>query len=261
MATWQKQLTIQTPEGIVFPLLIASPIARFLALAIDKGAVYVVSVTVSSLLGVLGVISMDLFGACSILSAFVISFGYPIVLEWTWRGQTLGKRLLRIQVIDEQGLRLQFSQVVVRNLLRFVDAIPAFYLVGGLACMVSRHGQRVGDLAANTVVVHHPRVAEPDLQQVLPDKYNSFRNYPHIAARLRQSVTPGLARVCVQALLRRDQLDDEARVALYRQIRSRLEPLSAFPPEALDGVSDERYVRNTVDIVYRQPEAGSSART
>ena len=55
---------------------------------------------------------------------FAISVGYAIFTEWFWRGQTVGKRLLRLRVIEEQGLRLQFSQIVTRNLLRFVDMLP-----------------------------------------------------------------------------------------------------------------------------------------
>jgi len=47
-----------------------------------------------------------------------------------------------------------------------------------------------GDLAANTIVVRHPAAAEPDFEKILPGKFNSFREYPHLAARLRQNVTP-----------------------------------------------------------------------
>ena len=78
--------------------------------------------------------------------------------EWYWRGQTVGKRVLKLRVMDEQALRLEFSQIVVRNLLRFVDFLPGLYLVGGTACVLSRRFQRLGDLAANTIVVRNPEV-------------------------------------------------------------------------------------------------------
>ncbi|NQT94041.1 MAG: RDD family protein [Lentisphaerae bacterium] len=247
----RRALTIRTPEGIVFPLVLASPLDRFLALALDRCCVILVSSVVTVILGLVGILSADLAGACWILSSFIISFGYVIALEWLWRGQTIGKRLLRLQVMDEQGLRLHFSQIVVRNLLRVVDSLPAFYLVGGIAALVGSRGQRIGDLAANTIVIRHPRIAEPDLDQVLPGKYNSFRDHPAIAARLRQNASPGEAGVALQAIARRESLDPDARVRLFRQIRQHAESLAAFPPEATEGLSDEQYVRNVVDILFR----------
>ena len=125
-----------------------------------------------------------------VLLFFVISTVYAIVLEWRWRGQTLGKRLLGLRVIDAQGLRLQLPQIALRNLLRAVDSLPLFYLVGGTACLVSRYGQRLGDLAANTVVAHERRRQRPDLEQIAPARYNSLLAYPQLAARLRSLASP-----------------------------------------------------------------------
>jgi len=185
------------------------------------------------------------------IAVFAISIGYAICLEWFWRGQTIGKRLLRIRVTDSQGLRLQFSQVVVRNLLRFLDSLPLFYFVGGLSTVLTAHGQRLGDLVANTIVVQMPKLLEPDLEEVLPDKFNSFRHYPHLAARLRQRVSPQRAGILLRALLRRDALDHESRLTLFRTLREKLEAFVAFPAEITGGISDEQYVRNVVDILFR----------
>jgi hypothetical protein len=163
----------------------------------------------------------------------------------------VGKKLLRLRVLDAQGLRLQFSQVVIRNLLRFVDSLPALYLAGGLVCLLSQRAQRLGDFAANTIVTWNPRIAEPDLNQLLEGKYNSFHDYPHLEARLRQHVTPSEAQIAVQSIMRRDTLDPQARIALFRELRAYLETLVTFPQEATDGISDERYVRNVVEAVFR----------
>jgi len=173
------------------------------------------------------------------------------VLEWFWRGQTLGKRLLRLRVMDAQGLRLQFSQIVIRNLLRFVDMLPAFYLVGGIACLASRRAQRLSDFAANTIVVRNPKIQEPDLDQLLAGKFNSLREYPHLAARLHQRVSPGEARVALQALIRRDELNAQERVELFSEIAAHLRSLVEFPPETTEGITDEQYVRNVVDVLFR----------
>ena len=246
-----KTLIIRTPEGIAFPLILASPVIRFLAVALDLACVYIVTGVVSTVLALTQVVSADVAGAAFMLASVVIALGYPMLLEWRWRGQTIGKKLLRLQVMDDQGLRLQFSQIVIRNLLRAVDFLPGFYGVGGVAAFFNGRGQRLGDLAANTIVVRHPAAAEPDFDKILPGKFNSFRGFPHLAARLRQNVSPREAGLALEALLRRDQIEDHARPALFADIRAHFEPVVRFPPEVIDGLSDEQYVRNVVDVLFR----------
>lgn len=250
-----KILHIKTPEGIVFALQLAGPVPRFIGWSIDMATIAVLSLIVSSLLGVIGVISRDLAMAANVLGYFLISIGYGILTEWYWQGQTLGKKLLRLRVLDVQGLRLQFSQVVIRNLLRFVDTLPLFYMVGGLTCLWSRHAQRLGDIAANTIVVWHPKLSEPDLDQILGGKFNSMVHYPHLVARLRQRIAPSEAALALQAVMRRGELEARARIDLFREIADHFRHKVQFPEEASDGISDEQYVRNVIDVVYRSKRA------
>jgi uncharacterized RDD family membrane protein YckC len=244
-------LIIKTPEGIEFSLLLAGPITRFLAWAIDLGTIIALITILNVVFGLLGILSRDLAMAANIIGFFIVSIGYGILTEWYWQGQTLGKRLLRLRVMDEQGLRLKFSQIVIRNLLRFVDSLPALYLVGGLACLLNRRAQRLGDFAANTVVVWSPRIAEPDLNQLLQSKYNSFREYPHIEARLRQHVTPLEAQIAMESIVRRNDLDPGARIALFRELSGYFKSIVGFPQEATDGISDEQYIRNVIEALFR----------
>jgi hypothetical protein len=197
------------------------------------------------------VVSVDFAAAIRTILYFLVSVGYSMTLEWFWRGQTFGKRLMRLRVVDAEGMRLEFSQVAVRNLLRVVDALPAFYLVGGIAALISRKGQRLGDLAANTVVIRLPRLTQPDLEQLLADKFNSLRVHPHLAARLRQRVAPDEAAMLLQAIVRRDEFDPAARIQLFEQLATHLKKKVEFPEDATEGITDEQYVRNVVDIVYR----------
>ena len=241
---------IQTPEGISFPLLVAGPVTRFLAWIIDWACIATASMITGVLFGVLRIFSWDIASAASLICYFVVSIGYPIFTEWRWRGQTLGKRVMRLRVMDSQGLRLQFSQIVVRNLLRFVDLLPAFYALGGIFSLFSKRSQRLGDIAANTIVVRNPEVAEPDIAQIRSGKYNSFRDYPHLVARLRQRISPQEAGVALQAILRRDQLDPLARIDLFRMIVNHTKQVAEFPQEATDGLTDEQYVRNVVELLF-----------
>ena len=247
-----NRLTIKTPEGIEFSLRLAGPVTRFLAWAVDLGTIIAIITILNVVLGILGVIIRDLAMAANIIAFFVVSIGYGILTEWHWQGQTLGKKLLRLRVMDVQGLRLQFSQIVIRNLLRFIDSLPLLYLVGGLVCLFNKRAQRLGDFAANTIVVWTPHVSEPDLNQLLEGKYNSFREYPHLEARLRQHITPAEAQIAVQSIVRRDDLDPQARIELFRELTAYFKTIVSFPQEATDGLSDEQYVRNVVEAVFRQ---------
>lgn len=246
-----SQFQIRTPEGVSFAFALASPVARALAYFVDLACILTLAQIVSALAALFAFISLDLYMGLQTALYFVISIGYGIATEWFWSGQTLGKRLLRLRVMDAQGLRLVFSQIVVRNLLRAIDSLPVFYLVGGAACLLSPRAQRLGDLAAGTLVVRVPRLAEPDLTQLTGSRFNSLETYPHLAARLRQSVSPAEAALILRALMGRAGLEDAARLELYGELAAHFRAKVAFPQEATDGLSDEQYLRNVAAIVFR----------
>jgi uncharacterized RDD family membrane protein YckC len=250
-------LQIRTPEGIVFSQLLAGPVTRFLAWLIDLVCIMALVAGLGMLVSVFAFIGANLALAVQTLSYFVISIGYGIACEWGWRGQTLGKRMLELRVVDAEGLRLQFHQIVTRNLLRFIDSLPFFYFVGGAVCWLNSKGQRLGDLAANTLVIRTPKLAEPDLDPLLAGKFNSLRHYPHLAARLRQRVSPAEAALALQALVRRETFEPLARVELFAGLAAHFRTKVPFPPDATDGITDEQFLRNVVDVIYRtrSPEA------
>lgn len=250
------QLTIRTPEGVTFNLALAGPVSRSLAWSLDVACILAVVQISRAIVGMLGIISVDLTGALTTLLFFIVNIGYAIVLEWFWQGQTLGKRILRLRVMDVRGLRLQPSQIIIRNLLRAVDNLPLLYLLGGLVCLISRHAQRLGDLAANTIVVRESKLAEPDLDLILKkNRYNSLQDYPHLVARMRQQVVPEEAGLALQALMRRDELSSQARVSLFGEMAGHFRQKVDFPREAMEGISDEQYVRNVVDVLFRSSKA------
>jgi hypothetical protein len=85
---------------------------------------------------------------------------------------------------------------------------------------------------------------------LMGDKYNSLLKYPHLASRLRNKVSPEEAFLPLRALLRRDELDSDARVALFGELAEPFKSLVEFPQESLDGLTDERNVRNVVDVIF-----------
>lgn len=246
-----KSLVVRLPEGVEFALPLAGPMRRLLAMLIDVAAVGAASSLVSVAALALAVISIDLAAAVATLLYFVLAVGYGIACELWLRGQTFGKRVLGLRVMDARGLRLSPAQVVLRNLLRPVDALPALYLVGGVAALLSSRGQRLGDLAAGTVVVRIGGGAAVGREAWSGDRFNSLAAYPHLIARLRQSVTPEEARLTLEALQRRDELAPAARLELYAALAEHLRERVRFPEEAWSGLPDEQYVRNVVELLFR----------
>jgi uncharacterized RDD family membrane protein YckC len=242
-------LRVRTPEGVAFTVRLASPVLRGAAFMIDLCVVTAAWMLISLVLGLLHIFGRDVAGMVITIGYFVFSQGYGIATEWLWRGQTVGKRVLRLRVVDARGLRLSFAQVVLRNLLRFIDGLPLFYLVGGIAALVNRRAQRLGDLAADTLVVWEPPEPQPDFA-ALRDKYKSLREHAPAVARLRQTVSPAEAHAVWSAVARRDQLDPDARVRLFAELAAYLRKIAAAPPELAEGVADEQFVRNVVDVLY-----------
>ena len=248
----RKTLRVQTPEGVVFNLRVAGLFTRFLAWSIDGAVILTASSIIGKIGALLKFISPDFASALLVVSYFVVSIGYGIFTEWHWRGQSWGKRILRLRVMDASGLKLQLSQIVIRNLLRPVDLLPALYLLGGTISFWNRRGQRLGDLAANTVVISVPETFAIHTQQIKESKYNSFREYPHLEARLRQRVGPAEAALALDAILRRDEIDPAARLELFREIAAHFRMLVPFEEKMEEMITDEQFVRNAVASIYRQ---------
>lgn len=249
-------LRIRTPEGIEFALPLAGPFSRMLAVVIDLAVIAALDSVLAKALAVLAIFGEDVAGAVNVVVYFLLTMAYAAIAEWVWRGQTIGKRLLGLRVVDAHGLRLTPAQVIVRNLMRLIDALPIFYLAGGVACVLNRYHQRLGDLAAGTVVIRTPQRRSPDLDKLLTEKYNSLAESRHLAARLRQKVEPELARIALEATLRRDRLEPGARLAVFADLAARFRVVVPYPPEVAEQIADEQYVRNVIAILYNVSASG-----
>jgi uncharacterized RDD family membrane protein YckC len=250
----RNSFTIRTAEGISFTQHVAGPITRFLAFSVDLAAIALISQLLGQFVLITSIFNPDVALAVRTVSYFAVSIGYSILLEWIWRGQTLGKRVLNIRVIDADGYRLRPAQIVIRNLLRVVDLLPALYAVGGVFCLVSKKYQRIGDFAANTIVVYVAPEPIPNLELLFSGNYNSLRNHMHLAAQLRKVIAPEEARLALEAITRRAELEPNSRLELFRELAQHLRSIVVFPEESLEGLTDEQYVRNIVDLVYRPAE-------
>lgn len=142
---------VEIPGGINLEARVVGPIPRCFAFGIDlliRGIfVFVVSL-VAIPFGFFGV-----GGGFMLILLFAIEWLYPVLFEVLWRGQTPGKKALGIAVINDDLTPVTLGTSMIRNLLRTVDFLPFFYLAGLVAMVSNRRFQRLGDLAAGTLVI------------------------------------------------------------------------------------------------------------
>jgi uncharacterized RDD family membrane protein YckC len=177
-----ERLTISTPEQVAFQYEMADIGSRFvaslldhiilgLALALVACAVLTLSLgaMLSQALGDNGQMTGGMYLAIAVLVLiiFLIFWGYFILFEMVWKGQTPGKRLVRLRVIRQNGQPVGAGEVVVRNLVRLVDILPGFYGIGLISMFIDKQARRLGDFAAGTVVVREGD--ETSLQDVRVD--------------------------------------------------------------------------------------------
>lgn len=154
---------IETPEGVDFVLELAGPVPRSTAALIDLMLRAVIWLTFGTFVALAG----DAAGGLMLLMGFIVEWVYPVYFEMYHHGRTPGKMVVGLQVLHDDGTSVTWTGSVLRNVLRFADLLP-FLWVAGLASMAwTRDFQRLGDLAANTVVVH--RVAPTMTHRELPD--------------------------------------------------------------------------------------------
>jgi uncharacterized RDD family membrane protein YckC len=92
--------------------------------------------------------------ALVVLVMFFGWWGYFILGEMIWNGQSIGKRRLGLRVVRAGGQPISITASLIRNLLRVVDQ---FLFIGVLVMIVDSRSRRLGDLAAGTVVIREPR--------------------------------------------------------------------------------------------------------
>jgi len=154
-------LIVETPENIELRLPLAGFGPRFLAQLIDgliQGAIAFVLVLIAIIFSSFSMVTDPTSGAMImmilvILAVILTTLGYFVIFETIWNGQTPGKRVTGIRVVKRGGLPLTFTDALLRNLLRIVDNLPSYGLVGLISFFSTRNQQRLGDLVADTVVV------------------------------------------------------------------------------------------------------------
>ena len=164
------QLSIETPEQVSLEFPVAGIGSRFVAVLLDH--LIQVGIIVGAGLGLVMIsaamgartrdsLASKWFIAGVIFAGFLLIWGYFALFEAFWRGQTPGKRAMKLRVIKDAGRQVTLFEAMARNLLRVVDYMPGLYLAGVITMLCNARNKRLGDLAAGTMVVHERGDAQP----------------------------------------------------------------------------------------------------
>lgn len=238
---------VLTPEYVEFDFVLAGLYSRFLAWLLDRLLIIGVAMGVTLALSTAGG-AVGLNGFSAALAAvlyFAVDWGYGIVLETAWSGQTLGKRALGLRVIQESGVRIGFYHAALRNLARAFDGFPALYLVGGVVALFSKSHQRLGDLLAGTVVVRERRLKIPS-SVAQPEGEVGMLADPSFRAKALK-LPADYQEVLFHAALRREELSMDARLNLFAALGERLQRGFGFDKPA--HLSDEKLVLLVASVI------------
>lgn len=142
---------VETPEGINLNLRFAGPVPRALAWGIDSLIKHSILFGALLFLGFLGQTGFGLW----LIALFTMEWFYPVLFEVFREGATPGKKVFGIKVVNDDGTPIDPSASLIRNLLRAVDFLPLAYGFGLLSMLFNHNFQRLGDLAAGTLVIYH----------------------------------------------------------------------------------------------------------
>ncbi len=245
-----EKLIIESPEQTLIEFPLAGIGSRFLALAIDSMIQLAIAVAIG-LISLGSFFGFSRFGSASfgdvwiaaivIFAAFLLMYGYFILFEVFWNGQTPGKRITRIRVIKDSGRPITAIDAVARNLLRIVDQLPAGYGIGLLCAWISPQSKRIGDYVAGTVVVHEKAFEAGTAPW---DRPTSAPSRAHVYGA--QRLTPEEFALVETFNSRRGTLDPSVRFDMASEIIQRIEPRLSFPADrpsnekVLEEVANER---------------------
>ena len=141
---------VETPEGIRIGLHAAGALPRARAWSIDALIRFALLFVASPRSWAAGMTGFGIY----LLILYALLWGYPVLFETLWHGQTPGKKMFDLRVVNANGTPVTWLASITRNLMRTVDMLPFGYAIGLLSCWFDPYGRRLGDLAADTLVVY-----------------------------------------------------------------------------------------------------------
>lgn len=230
-------LTVVTPEGVVLDFRAAGVASRTLAKGLDLIIQFVALVAAIFIAAFMVFLSEAVAVIAIVVLVFLIFYGYPALLETWWDGRTIGKRLFGIKVITTEGGPVRLRHAAIRSMIATFDFfVPT---PGGLVAvtfaLLTKRSQRLGDLAAGTIVIREPKTGQA------PVFFAPAYGAEAVSRDLDTSLlSPRHYTLIRELLLRAHELTPEARWELTEQLAGRIAEHTGNPrPDGLDG---ERYL-------------------
>lgn len=158
---------------------------------------------------------------------FLLLTFYHLIFEMLWNGQSPGKRWTGLRVVQANGMPLTVTGAIIRNFLRLFDFLPLFYGIGLIALFLSKKGQRLGDLAAGTLVIREQKALTLNtLQETTTVKYRHLSRYSPLTETIYvDALTEQNRQLIVDFLNRRDSIRDTSSIAipLARQMAQKMD--------------------------------------
>jgi len=248
---------ISTAEHTAIHYFLAGIFERMVACIVDHiilAILFIIIVIISTFaVAGMGLELGAMLQSFMLLIAVVMAWLYFVLFEGLWEGKTPGKRMMRISVMSAQGTPLQFRQALVRNLLRVVDMLPhlgnlgnlaiPFYGLGFISCFVTRKNQRLGDLAAGTIVVQEQRgyvgTGTSETPPATSRQLNRLPAHIHFSRDEARAIVAFMHRANVFGPSRRDELV----APLAHKIRKRHQVEDVESNEALIRLCYDKYLR------------------
>jgi uncharacterized RDD family membrane protein YckC len=246
---------VLTAEKVSLSYRVAGLGSRFLAWLIDLLAILMLDF-MGILVGSVLLIGCPGLGQALILVwQFVVMWGYFLFFEWLWHGQTPGKYLLGIRVIQWRGTALTLYHSAVRNLLRVADSLPIPLplgpgLLGFVVAACNREQRRLGDLAGGTLVVHVERNVQPILALAGTRSEADRQRLALLRQRLGQ-LDRQQKQTLLDLCLRRDQLRVLERARLFQATAQFFAKRLDLAPEEHE--SDEKFVLQMAAVLGERP--------
>jgi len=204
---------IETPEHVVFSCQLAGPGRRAIAYFLDSLVRGLLAAVVGGAFAIAssGTSQASGFGlGALLLFLFLLEWGYFVACEMFMNGRSPGKRALGLRVVTQDGLPVSFGSSVLRNLLRGADFLPTGYAVGLLVMTLDPRFRRLGDWAANTMVIveERPRLREP-IRLDPPPEASELRGLPsplNLPGPVLEAIELFLRRAPELQTLREDEL-------------------------------------------------------
>jgi uncharacterized RDD family membrane protein YckC len=212
-------------------LTLAGVGSRFIAASVDAAIEAAVLVALALLIFLTDGFGAGADAAAAIYAAvaFLFFWGYDVAFEVLASGRTPGKRWNGLRVVRSGGQPIGFLASATRNLLRLIDWLPSFYLVGIVSIFATAKNQRLGDIVAGTVVLRERRAGVGSPRSATPF-YSNSSVAPGASWDVSAITAEELAAVR-SFLERRSDIDWNARNELAATIAARLRPKVAGVPE------------------------------